>query len=225
MHDGSRRHSPISELLSAAVIAGGVSSRFGSPKALATFQDIPLIEHALALAHKVSSTVFLNSGEKNQLSGRKLRRVEDRYPLGGPLSGIYSVLKVAATPWVAVLPCDMPCLSPDIYRLLFEHVASDRPVVANSGSRLEPMVSIWPQSAGRMIHAALDNREYALHRILESLDAIPLRIPDHMPAYRASWFYNINRRSDLDELRQLMSREQTAIHGDVASDATLEDVS
>lgn len=52
--------------LTVAIIAGGKSNRFGSPKAQALFNKKPLIDYAVKLAKSISEQVIIVNG--NNLS-------------------------------------------------------------------------------------------------------------------------------------------------------------
>lgn len=191
--------------LAAAVIAGGRSTRFGSSKALAELEGRRLIEHALTLAAAMASRVILNYGSVNPWPEAPVPAVADRYPGCGPMGGILAVLDAADTDYVAILPCDMPLLTPEIYRALFRLRVPECPVVARSHLGLEPLVAIWPAAMAAPLQEALEARQYALHRFLKSVNALEVPLPEILPDYQASWFANINRPEDLEAVRKGMT--------------------
>ncbi|WP_288457553.1 NTP transferase domain-containing protein, partial [uncultured Sphingomonas sp.] len=75
-----------------AVLAGGRSSRFGSDKALATWRDTALIDHALdSLSPHVADLLVVGRG------AARVRTAPDLpHPDLGPLGGIAGALAVAA---------------------------------------------------------------------------------------------------------------------------------
>jgi len=90
-----------SYLLSAAIIAGGKSRRFGSPKALAVLGNSTLIDYAIHTAGAISEEIIISYGEENLFAGKTIPVIPDAIPDCGPLGGIYTVLLHAKTPWVA----------------------------------------------------------------------------------------------------------------------------
>lgn len=96
-----------------AILAGGAASRFGSDKALAPFEGMPLIDHvAAALRPQVDALIVV--GRTHGL----LQSVADHPAPGlGPLGAIAGALRWARTNgYAAVLsaPCDSPLLPPDL---------------------------------------------------------------------------------------------------------------
>lgn len=190
--------------LTAAVIAGGKSRRFGEPKSGALLGKKTMLDYAISLAGKIAPEVRLSVGN-NQLAGAPgIPRIVDIYPDCGPLGGIYSVLKAAETPWVAMLPCDMPLLEPSVYKLMLSRRETNRPVAAISPKGLEPLVSIWPKSLLAALHAALEKKEFAIYKVMETLNPVKVAMAEQLPGFRREMFYNVNRKEDLAELKQLI---------------------
>lgn len=190
-----------SNQLTAAIIAGGKSRRFGSPKALALLGDATLIERALSTARAISETVLLNYGAINLFEDQAVPAVQDIIPDCGPLGGIYTVLRHAATPWVAALPCDLPFLVAEVYGLLFKARRDTRPVAAVSERGTEPLVSIWPKAICEDVEALIQKGIVAMHQALKELQAVEVNIPQQLPDYRREIFFNINRVEDLEQIR------------------------
>ena len=186
--------------LTAAIIAGGKSRRFGTPKALATFGDKTLIEHAICLANSITSATIISTNKENLFEDLNITCVPDIIPDSGPLGGIYSALMYAKTSWVAVLPCDMPLLTANIYSTLRQHLKQNRPTVAVSGNGIEPLVSIWPKSLAGSLKIALEDKRFAIYRMLETLNPVKISISEVLPEYFPEMFFNINRREDLEKL-------------------------
>ncbi|MEE9169896.1 MAG: molybdenum cofactor guanylyltransferase [bacterium] len=181
----------------AAIIAGGKSSRFGEPKALARFQSRELIDYAIDLASSISHHQILVYGDENIFAKKNIECIPDLIPKCGPLGGIYTALTHAATSWIATLPCDMPYLAPEVYETLALHRSQNRPIVAVSHKGVESIVSIWPRSLAGRIEDALREGKLAIHTVLGEFHAVETVLPEVMPNYQETWFLNINKLEDL----------------------------
>lgn len=197
---------PISEELTAAIIAGGESRRFGTPKALARLGEETLLDHAFRLAGQISSRLLLSYGGMNIYGDRNVPLVGDVFPGCGPLGGIHSVLQAAQTPFVAVLPCDLPLLPVQVYRILFDRREKDRPVIACSERGLEPLISIWPKALGGALEAKLRKGEFALQKAIRELQGVAISMPQELPGYREAFFWNVNRKEDLEQIERYLQR-------------------
>lgn len=188
--------------LCAAVIAGGYSKRFGSAKALALFRNRPLICTAIDLCNELSDKVFISADIQFPGIASSAGYVPDIIPDCGPLGGIYSVLKASPSPWIAIVPCDMPLLSVELYKFLIQHYkpAGNKPVIARSHNGLEPLVSIWPKSCFVDLNYFFRHKIFGLHKIIGELDSCIVDLPAKMQFYQPDWFVNINYRKDLENL-------------------------
>ncbi len=191
------------EQLSAAIIAGGKSKRFGFSKVNARFRDKRLLDYAVRLGAALSSELFIVSAPDVPISEPPATVIHDAVQGCGPIGGIYTALIHSESDFVAIVPCDMPLLAAEVYRLLHTHIDPERPVVATSEKGLEPMVSIWPKAVMPVIRRQIENQRFSLRYPLKQLNAISVYVPEAMPGYNPDWFGNINYQKDLERLNQL----------------------
>jgi molybdopterin-guanine dinucleotide biosynthesis protein A len=119
--------------VSVVVLAGGRSSRFGSPKLEATLDGRPLLDHVLELAGALSDDVVVaGSGSVPDPPGSRatVRGVRDRAAFGGPLVGLASALAAVDRAVVVVLAGDMPRLRLEILQPMLIVVGQDAQVEA-----------------------------------------------------------------------------------------------
>lgn len=179
---------------SVAIIAGGQSKRFGSPKYRAKIGRLRLIDMAVSLARQLSPNIMIISGLEAIKKEFELPVFADKFPRCGPLAGIHSALIHATTEWVAVLPVDMPLLKAEFYFRLYEQRNSNTPVVAQTNKGLEPMVSLWPRLAAPIIEQALKDKQFKIHFVLQELSAVHVLFPKEKSIH----FFNFNFKSDLN---------------------------
>lgn len=190
--------------LTAAVIAGGRSTRFGSPKTNAGFQGISLLQHALNLAREIAPAVMLSINQRTENIPGEVAQHKDFYPDCGPVGGLYTMLRAAKTPLVAMLPCDMPLLTSAIYARLHIHSAGRVPVVAQSHLGLEPLVSIWPTALTDVLEGYIINGSYSLRKIVTDLNADIIDLPTEFASYNPHWVANVNRTKDLEKIKEIL---------------------
>ncbi|MHB2155051.1 molybdenum cofactor guanylyltransferase [Calditrichota bacterium GD2] len=184
---------------SAAIIAGGKSRRFGSPKHQALFCGRPLIEWSIELAASLSERIILIASEKQLEQKFGLPVAEDVVPGKGPLGGILTALKHIETEWLFVLPVDMPLLKKDIYFKLWERRKNGRPVVAVSDTGIESMVSLWRRSHAALIESLIMSDQLKINVALRKLNAEEV----FFPAEFSVFFSNINFKEDLGRLEKI----------------------
>lgn len=129
-----------------AILAGGMSRRFGSPKALAEVGGRPIVRRVRdALAEAVRDVVVI-ANEPGLFAGLDLPIRPDEIAGIGALGGIRRALSWAKEEERAgalCVACDMPFVSPALLRLILARAeeASAAAVVPESGGRrgMEPL--------------------------------------------------------------------------------------
>ena len=138
---------PSSDALTGLILAGGRGQRLGGvDKGLQPWRGLPLVDHALARLAPQVREVLISANRNAALYATRAARVladaSDDFP--GPLAGILAGLRAAATPWLAVVPCDSPLLPADLFERLARGLGDVRGAVVQrdhgaDGLRLEPV--------------------------------------------------------------------------------------
>jgi molybdopterin-guanine dinucleotide biosynthesis protein A len=158
------------------VLAGGRSSRFGSPKAFALDQGMFYYERSYAALESVCEQVVIVT----------LEELLDRYPNRqhvitdcalyagqGPLAGIYSAMIELPANRYVVLPCDMPYITgAGLARLLEEAPPDARVCAVEHTGRKHPLVGCWNRSMLEPIRLALEQEQLGVVKLLDQSDAI-----------------------------------------------------
>ena len=190
--------------VTAILLAGGRSSRFGRDKSLLCWQDRPIVERLAEQCAAVADEVLIvsNSPGKFRLPG--VRELSDRYPDMGPLGGLHAGLAEAAHPWVFVTACDMPLFHAALARDLLTFTAYCEAVLPRCGTRLQPLFSVLRREpALREAEWMLSHGRRRLRELYERLDTFYLDLPDGGPGAgdpAADLFYNINYPADYERL-------------------------
>jgi molybdopterin-guanine dinucleotide biosynthesis protein A len=168
-----------------AVLAGGRSSRFGSDKALARYQGMPLIEHAVAGLAPQSDMVVIVGRTNAGMTSVPDWPQPDQGPLGG-LAGAFDY--AARNGFTLVLTCGVDSVGvPADLRALLDPA----PAYAES----QPVLGLWPAEAvGALKELLLGTGKHSMLAFAETIGARPVKLPSE-PA-------NINTPDDLARLEQ-----------------------
>jgi molybdenum cofactor guanylyltransferase len=121
--------------VTAAILAGGRSRRFGSDKAAALVPEtsVTFLERAVEIARTVSEHVLIIGSDRPYLQDGPARFVPDNWPGEGPGGGVVTALRATITQYLVVLSCDQPMLAAwDLRRLL--EMLPGRPATAFGGA-------------------------------------------------------------------------------------------
>jgi molybdopterin-guanine dinucleotide biosynthesis protein A len=180
------------ESIVAAILAGGRSSRFGAPKALADLAGRPLIAHvAAALAEAADIAVVGHRDAADAISATRLSDPPGAAvgPLGGLLAGLAWADQRGAS-WLCVAPCDTPLLPLNLVSRL--RAAADHAPMACVATEagVEPLISIWRTSLLAPLRDALrEGAHPAARDIAVQFDAAHLQLTQ-------TEIMNVNTRED-----------------------------
>ena len=141
--------------LSVAVLMGGKSSRFGSPKAFLPYKGATLAAHLLRGASEFSADPFAVCRTEDQVppdAAAEFRIVKDQWEQEGPLAGLHAALISAKNQVLFLTGVDMPFLKREVVEGLFHFWKSEGypdAVVPRYEGRWEPLCSIWSYQALR----------------------------------------------------------------------------
>jgi molybdopterin-guanine dinucleotide biosynthesis protein A len=188
--------------LSVAILAGGQSTRFGTPKIEAQLNHRSLLDIAIQTASKISDKVMLICGCSPIHGYRNFISYMDIIPGCGPMGGLFTALHYTDKPFLASFPCDMPFLSAELYQILHKVTLSARPAVALSTRGMEPLLAIWPvQLSLPCLEVCMKDGKYSLFRALKQLNAAEVNIPENIKHYHPDLFCNINYQEDLHRVQ------------------------
>ena len=178
--------------LGVIILAGGLSSRMGYPKALLPWTNgESLISHALrnALEHDAND-ILISIGDDESLGQaiqaniidtlsnkekEKVSIVRDSVPRSGPLGGLYSTLAVGKSHAYAVLAVDMPFMDFNLYYdWLYQVEGDDWRVIVPVGEsgRYEPMAGIYKPSIAPLLQTTLAGEDVSLHHALDIIGTV-----------------------------------------------------
>ncbi|MHB8135441.1 MAG: molybdenum cofactor guanylyltransferase [Anaerolineaceae bacterium] len=200
--------------LTIAIQAGGKSTRMGSNKAKVSFLGQPLILRILDRVHHLAGQVMILSNN-NDLDYDVLADIPIHADLIsgiGPLAGLYTSLKLARTPYVALVACDMPFASTQLiqYELEVIKTLDCDVVIPETENGLEPMHALYRrETCLPNIEAAIANNERRLiswfpGMKIETISTAVLRKID----IQLRMFLNINTPEDLESAERLALSEQ-----------------
>jgi molybdopterin-guanine dinucleotide biosynthesis protein A len=187
------------------LLAGGRAARMGGgDKSLKLVGGMPILARVISRLQPQCESLILNAnGDAGRFAAFGLTTFADDVPdFPGPLAGILAGLDFIATHspetrWALSIATDTPFLPDDLVRRLHaSRTGDDMLACARSGTRIHPIIALWPVVLRHDLRHALINEE------LRKVEAFISRYP---VAY-AEWntepfdpFFNANRPQDLVE--------------------------
>jgi molybdenum cofactor guanylyltransferase len=201
----------------AIVLAGGRSSRMGTPKALLLFDNEPLIVHIVSALRRLFADVVVVTAPGQHLPPMPVTLVSDEVSYQGPVGGLYYGLTAAAGDAAFVTSCDAVFLNLDLIAHLLSQLPEHDVVVPHWEGRFQPMHAVYRRSVLPLLAGQLARGEL---RPVHLFDKVRLRRIDEDEIRRfdpeGASFFNMNTPEDYAEAlkrwRQLTRGPAHSIH-------------
>ncbi len=133
------------------LLAGGRGERMGGrDKGLVELAGRPMVAYVIERLAPQVGTLLISANrhlERYREWGLPVLPDPDECRAAGPLAGILAGLQASETPWLAVAPCDAPCLPTDlVVRLAAALAPGDLLALPSDGTREQPLFCLLSRS-------------------------------------------------------------------------------
>ncbi len=183
----------------AAILAGGKSSRMGFDKQLLMEDDRRILETVIETLKQEFSDILIVTAKPQLYDGMGVRLCSDAYPGKGPLAGVHAALSHACSQYVYLLACDMPVVNLPFIRHMKEKLLETGMDICASryNDRMEPFNTFYSRALlGEVVHR-LETGNSSLFRFIHASRACVLSQED-AACYdkELRMFTNINTRTE-----------------------------
>jgi molybdopterin-guanine dinucleotide biosynthesis protein A len=179
------------------ILAGGASRRYGSDKALATLNGVPLLQWVVTRVQpQVDRLAISGTGRR----GFPFPVIADTVQDAGPLSALCSALdwaEQAGLPLVATFSCDTPFIPSGIVGDLRAALKDCDCAVAGRAGAMHPTFALWNIQARKKIETAFSIGVRGLHDAISYVNSalVDFSAVHHGPG--GDPFFNINSPDDM----------------------------
>jgi molybdopterin-guanine dinucleotide biosynthesis protein A len=188
------------------VLAGGRSSRMGTPKASVELGGAPLIERPLLAMRDARMEAVVVAKPGTQLPPLEVPVWQEPEEPAHPLTGIVAALEQGGRP-VVVCGCDLPFLPP----ALLAHLAGrcEPLVVLDAAGRLHPLVGRYTPALVDALRTGRDEQR-PMHEVVTELGAVRITEPK-LQRYGDPdrIVFNVNTPADLARAQELLRRPRS----------------
>lgn len=149
-----------------ALLVGGASTRFGSPKALARFRGETLAERAHRILEKAFGEVIAVGKAADELP-LPFPVLDDGTEMRASIVGVAAALRYARAELCVILPTDMPFVTPAFLHALAEAAEGVDAAVPQTG----PLPGAYRRSALPVLERRIAAGDLALNRAFGELSA------------------------------------------------------
>jgi molybdenum cofactor guanylyltransferase len=191
--------------ISAALLAGGESRRFGTDKATFAWEGKPLWKHQLSILHETGpGEIILSARTDPPWRPRDICFAADTKPPCGPIGGLSAALASMKGSHLLALAIDMPFMTSYYLRSLISLVTAGCGIVPILNGEPEPLAGIYPREAIAIVTETLAQpSDMSLRSLISQLVRAKMMRPIVVQPNEFSLFHNINEPTDIPNRSQV----------------------
>jgi molybdopterin-guanine dinucleotide biosynthesis protein A len=188
------------------ILAGGASSRMGTDKARLTLGGRTFTERIAAALGAIAPKISVVSARAGSAT-LNLPVIEDIYRDCGALGGLHAALSACRAPWAAVVSCDLPFVTGELFTRLGELRTADTGAAAivprQADGRPQPLCALYSTArclelAARLLREG-ERRPRVLLQQARTRWVAPAELADLADA--ELFFLNVNTPEDYERAR------------------------
>lgn len=190
------------------ILAGGASSRMGTDKARLTLGGRTFTERIAAALGAIAARVCVVSARPdatNLKANLNLPLVEDVYRGCGALGGLHAALSACQTQWAAVVSCDLPFVTGDLFARLRELRTEDADAVVprQKDGRAQPLCALYATARSLQLADRLLREGERRPRVLLQQARTRWVAPEELADLRDAelFFLNVNTPEDYEQAK------------------------
>ncbi len=186
------------------ILAGGKSSRFGSNKAFAQFNGMPLIERVTGVLGRIFRNLMIITNSPLEYSYLKLPLYQDIIKNLGPVGGIYTGLDALDDDWAFFCACDMPFINEGLVRYIAGIKEGFDAVVPKVDWKIEPLHALYSKRCLPAMKELIIIKECQTIKAFKNINVRfveEAEIKKFDPGIKS--FLNVNKPDELEQIIKL----------------------
>jgi len=186
----------------AAILAGGKSSRMGFDKQLLMEEDQRILEKVIDALKEEFPDILIVTARPELYEGMNVRLFRDEYRDKGPLAGVHAALRNARSRYVYLLACDMPVVNLPFIRHMKTrlHASGAEICVCKRGDRMEPFNTFYSRDLLPEVTHRLETGNSSLFRFIYGSRACVISQEEAAGFDKElQMFTNINTRTEYEK--------------------------
>jgi molybdopterin-guanine dinucleotide biosynthesis protein A len=191
--------------ITAVILAGGSSERYGQNKAFLEIGGIRLIDLVAGQMKNIFKRAILVTNQKRDYEYLEIPIVEDLIKGLGPIGGIYTGLMSIADKAGFFVACDMPFINKRLVQYMVDIRDNHPAVVPSVANEIEPLHAIYTRACLGPIRSLIDSKCYQIRLFYDHVSVRYVK-EDEISRFGSPSraFLNINTIDELAKIESLM---------------------
>jgi len=183
--------------VSAAILVGGKSRRFGTDKALLRIGDKWMVDALTDELKKLFGNVLLISDQSDKFDFFQDPVIKDVVPDKGPLGGLYTALLNTSSEYIFLCACDLLLLNKDIISYMFQRLNRQDALIPIHDRKIEPTAAFYSRNCLSYAAKSLESGSLNIRSFFDQIEVEFINFKDvFSDEVIEDCFFNINTKAD-----------------------------
>jgi molybdenum cofactor guanylyltransferase len=199
--------------ITAIILAGGNSLRFGTDKLFVKLRGTSLIEILINRLKSLFENVIIIANQTEKFAGLGVNVFTDNFTNIGPLAGIHSGLINSNTNNNFVIACDLPLIVTKIIRFIVDYPSNKEIKIVSFQNDIQPLCGMYSKSLESKISELVKfqselngkkNRNFKTMQFVLKQNPEIIKLDNTQLNFHFNPLFNVNTKADFDRIQQLL---------------------
>ena len=185
--------------ISAFILIGGKSERFGSEKWRANINGKSVLDRIWdACMHFEDRVVIGKEKPKNFIKPF----ICDQLEIQAPINGLYTAIQHTEHDWIQLVSCDLPLIEADVFQMLWNSNAQESDIVIPfSNNRYQVTCALYHKRTLNYLESAINENDFSLLSLIKNLKITKVNFNSDKR------FWNMNTKKNLGEISNYLANK------------------
>jgi len=183
--------------ISAFILIGGKSERFGSEKWRANINGKSVLDRIWDACMHFEERVVIG---KEKPKNFKKPFICDQLEIQAPINGLYTAIQNSGHDWIQLVSCDLPLIEANVFQMLWNsNTQESDTVIPFSNNRYQVTCALYHKRILNYLESAIDKKDLSLLSLIKKLNITEVNFNSDKR------FWNMNTKKNLGEISNYLA--------------------
>ena len=185
--------------ISAFILIGGKSERFGSEKWRAIINGKSVLDRIWDACMHFEERVVIG---KEKPKNFKKPFICDQLEIQAPINGLYTAIQNSEHDWIQLVSCDLPLIEADVFQMLWNSNTQESDIVIPfSNNRYQVTCALYHKRTLNYLESAINENDFSLLSLIKNLKITKVNFNSDKR------FWNMNTKKNLGEISNYLANK------------------
>jgi molybdopterin-guanine dinucleotide biosynthesis protein A len=185
--------------ISAFILIGGKSERFGSEKWRANINGKSVLDRIWDGCMYFEERIVIG---KEKPKGFKKPFICDQLEIQAPINGLYTAIQHAEDDWIQLVSCDLPLIDADVFQILWNTKTQESDaVIPLTNNRHQVTCALYHKRILNYLESAIYENDFSLLSLIKNLKITKVNFNSDKR------FWNMNTKKNLGEISNYLANK------------------